>query len=291
MLTIFTPTYNRGYILPRLYNSLRLQSCKNFEWVIVDDGSTDNTYELVQNWITQNKIKIRYYQQPNQGKPMAHNLGVKKAEGKLFTCVDSDDYLTLDAVEIISKKEKELDEIDNVTGFVGMRVLQNKKPVGTYMPEKIQYSTLADLYNKYNYRGDTILVYRTDIIKKYEFPQIDGEKFIPETYLYDKIDQEGKLAVIHEGIYVCEYLKDGYTNNVKKLIMNNPKGYKLCAEQKLIFERDFKQKYIAATKYVLGSLLAKEKKYISKSPKIFLTLLAIPCAYIIYLKKYKFLGE
>lgn len=284
MLTIFTPTYNRGYTLPQLYNSLLKQTNQNFEWIIVDDGSTDNTKEIINKWINENKIKIRYFYQDNQGKPIAHNYGVKKAEGELFTCVDSDDYLKENAVEIILKNT--CINKENCVGMVGICITKDNKPSGTCMPENIDYATLGDLYNKHKYKGDTILIYKTDIIKKYEFPQIEGEKFIPETYLYDKIDQEGKLAIIREGIYVCEYLQDGYTKNVRKLIMNNPNGYRLCAEQSLKLSRNIKQKYIAASKYVLGSLLAKDKKYIRKSPNKILTVLAIPCAYIVYIKKY-----
>lgn len=289
MITIFTPTYNRAYILPRLYNSLTNQINREFEWIIVDDGSIDNTKELIEKWMKENKIAIRYFKQENQGKPMAHNLGVEKAKGELFACVDSDDYLTENAVKIILEKWNKVKDIQNCVGIVGMRIFENKEPVGTNMPENIEYSTLRDLYFKYKYKGDTILAYRTDIIKRYSFPKIEEEKFIPETYLYDKIDQEGELAIIPEGIYVCEYLEDGYTNNSKKLIKSNPKGYVLCAKQRMKLSRNLKEQYVACAKYVLGSILAKEKynSYIAKSPKKLLTILAIPCAYVIYWRKYK----
>lgn len=289
MLTIFTPTYNRAYILPRLYNSLTNQINKEFEWVIVDDGSTDNTEELIEKWIKENKIDIRYFKQENQGKPMAHNLGVQKTKGELFVCVDSDDYLTENAVKIILEKWNKVKNIQNCVGIVGMCIFENKEPVGTIMPENIEYSTLRDLYSKYGYRGDTILVYKTDIIKRHSFPKIEREKFIPETYIYDKIDQKGKLAIISEGIYICEYLEDGYTNNSKKLIKNNPKGYILCAKQRMELSKNLKEQYIACAKYVLGNILAKEKcnSYIAKSPKKLLTILSIPVSYAMYLKKYK----
>lgn len=286
MLTIFTPTYNRAYVLPRLYKSLIEQKNKDFEWVIVDDGSTDNTEILVKKWIDEEKIKILYYQQENQGKPIAHNLGVKNSNGELFTCVDSDDYLISNATEIILNKWNDAKENKNCVGIVGKCIFANGKNVGTDMPFGIEFSTLSDLYNKYKFRGDTILILKTEEIKKYTFPKIEGEKFIPETYLYDKIDQDGELATIQEGIYICEYLQDGYTANSAKLIKDNPKGYILMAEQKLTLAKTIKEKYKACAQYVLGSILANEKGYIKKANKKILTVLSLPCAYIVYYKKY-----
>ena len=287
MITIFTPTYNRAYILHRLYNSLIKQTNKNFEWIIVDDGSTDNTSELIEKWIKEKKVNIRYYWQTNQGKPAAHNLGTQKANGELFVCVDSDDYVTENAVDVIEKKWKEIENYGDCTGIVGTRITQQGKPVGTYMPANIKYSTLDDLYNKYKYKGDTILIFKTDIIKKFRFPKIEGEKFIPETYLYDQIDQEGKLAIINDGIYVCEYLNDGYTANVVKLIKNNPNGYALYAEQHMNYTKTKKEKLKAASKYVLGNWLAHNKGYVKRSSKKLLTIISMPFAFWVYIKKYK----
>ena len=285
MITIFTPTYNRAYILPQLYNSLIKQNNNNFEWIIVDDGSTDSTKEIVDKWIKEKKIVIRYFYQENQGKPIAHNCGVKNAKGELFVCVDSDDYLTENAVKTILDKWRKIKYSKDCTGIVGMRITENGMPVGTLIP-KIQYSTLDDLYTKYKYKGDTILIFRTEIIKKYLFPKIEGEKFIPETYLYDKIDQEGKLATIQEGIYICKYLEDGYTANTINIIKNNPKGYALCAKQKIQVTQSYRNKFKFCAKYVLGNILANEKGYIHKSPEKILTILSIPFAYSIYYKKY-----
>lgn len=287
MLTIFTPTYNRAYVLPRLYKSLIEQKNKDFEWIVVDDGSTDDTETLVKNWIDEKKIDIIYYKQENQGKPIAHNLGVEKSSGELFTCIDSDDYLTSNATEIILNKWNNVKKNKNCVGIVGKCIFSDGKNVGTDMPVGITFSTLNDLYNKYKFRGDTILVFKTEEIKKYVFPKIEGEKFIPETYLYDKIDQDGKLAMIQEGIYICEYLQDGYTANSSKLIKNNPKGYILMAEQRLQLSKKFKEKYKAAAQVVLGNFLANKHGFIRKTQHKFILILSIPCAYWVYLKRYK----
>ncbi len=288
MVTIFTPTYNRAYILSRVYESLLKQTNKNFEWIIVDDGSKDNTEELVKKWIEEKKIQIRYFKQTNQGKMMAHNKGVKEAKGELFVCVDSDDYLINEAVEIIERKWKNEKLVKNCVGLIGTKIFENGNTVGgTNMPKNIEYTTLQKLYLKYKFKGDTTLVFRTNIIKKYEFPKIEGEKFIPEGYIYDQIDQEGELAIIQEGICVCEYLEDGYTANSAKMIRDNPKGYILVAEQKLKFAKGIKQKLKMCAKIVLGNWLAKQKGYIKKSSHKILMILSIPLAYYVYLKKYK----
>ncbi len=287
MITVFTPTYNRKNTLNRLYSSLLGQTNKDFEWIIVDDGSTDDTKGLVNTWIIENKIKIKYFKQENQGKPIAHNKGVEEAKGELFVCVDSDDYLTEDAIDVIQKKWNEVKSEKDCVGMVGARVFESGIFVGTSMPQGIKYSTLQDLSSKYKYKGDTILVYRKEIIKKYKFPKIEGEKFISEGYLYDQIDEEGKLAIIYDNIYICEYLPNGYTANIAKLIKENPKGYILLANQKLKLAKSIKRKIKSSAMIILGNLLANQKGYIKKSSHKFLMLISIPFAYYVYFKKYK----
>ena len=287
MITVFTPTYNREYKLSQLYNSLICQTNKDFEWIIVDDGSADNTESLVASWINENKIKIRYYKQENQGKPIAHNKGVLESKGELFICVDSDDYLKEMAIEIIEKSWNNHRGNTNCVGMVAAKILKNNETVGTDMPKNVNYSTLQDLYYKYKHKGDTTLIYRCEIIKKYQFPKINGEKFIPETYLYNQIDQDGKLAIIYDKFYVCEYLEDGYTSNSAKLIKNNPIGYILSAEIAKKYANTFKAKIKATARIVLGNWLANKKGYFKSSDEKIMIILATPLAFIIYLKKYR----
>ena len=287
MITVFTPTYNREYKLSQLYNSLISQTNKDFEWIIVDDGSTDNTKSLVASWISENKIKIRYYKQKNQGKPIAHNKGVLESKGELFICVDSDDYLIDKAIEIIEKNWNKHRDNTNCVGMVAAKILKNNETVGTEMPKNVNYSTLQDLYCKYKHKGDTALIYRCEIIKKYQFPKINGEKFIPETYLYNQIDQEGKLAIIYDKFYVCEYLEDGYTSNSAKLIKNNPIGYIISAEIAKKYANTFRSKIKATAKIILGNWLANKKGYFKSSDEKIMIILATPLAFIVYLKKYR----
>ena len=209
------------------------------------------------------------------------------SSGEIFTCVDSDDFLTNNAIEIINRKWNECKEEKKCIGIVGTCIKLDGQPVGSGMISGVKSSTLYDLYNKHKYTGDTILVYKTEILKKYKFPKIEGEKFIPETYLYNQLDAEGELATIKDGVYVCEYLNDGYTNNSTKLISNNPKGYILAAEQELYIAKSLRGKLRAYAKVVLGNWLANNKKFIKKYDNKFLIILSMPMAYAIYLKKYK----
>lgn len=286
ILTIFTPTYNRGYIIGKLYDSLLSQTNKNFKWLIVDDGSNDNTEELVKSWIDEDKIEIKYIKQDNQGKHIAHNTGVENCDTELFFCVDSDDYLLDNAIEDIYDDYYKLKD-DNISGIVSIRLTKDRKPIGTDMPINIEYSSLSDLYEKYKFKGDTALVFKTNILKEYKFPKIDGEKFIGEEYIYCQIDAKYKLKVSHKKYYVCEYLEDEYTSNIFKLIKNNPKGYSILKKTKLKVSKSFIIKYKAASLYIVGCWLSKDKNILKKSTNKFITILAYPLAYVVYSIRFK----
>ena len=286
ILTIFTPTYNRAYVLGRLYESLTIQNNKSFEWLIVDDGSTDNTEELVNKWIKEDKIKIEYIKQENQGKHIAHNTGVDNCKTELFFCVDSDDYLLENAVEDILKSIDKISDND-VSGIVSLRLTKSGEAIGTEMPQGITYSSLSDLYEKYRFKGDTALVLKTSILKEYKFPKIDGEKFIGEEYIYCQIDEKHKLYISPYGYYVCEYLEDGYTKNIIKTIINNPKGYTFLKKKKLSVSKNIIIEYKSAALYLVGGKIAKQKNLIKNSPKKLITFLSVPLAFIVYNIRFK----
>lgn len=281
-VTIFTPTYNRAHTLSRLYESLCRQTNKNFEWIIVNDGSTDNTKDLVRKYINDGIIGIRYYYQSNQGKPIAHNIGVQMAKLKYFVCVDSDDYLTDDAIEKILKYAERLtDEI----GMVLFRGFPSGKNI-TQWNECVKTSTLHDAYKKYGLQGDTMLVYKTEIIKKEYFPQFEKEKFVPESYLYDRLDRYGKMKIINDTLYICEYLKDGYTATMRKVIKNNPKGYEAYIVQRIDFDDCIKERFFDSIRYICIKFIQGEKKISNSRHKLY-SLLALLPGYILYIKEYK----
>ncbi|MFQ6793627.1 MAG: glycosyltransferase family 2 protein [Thomasclavelia sp.] len=280
-ITVFTPTYNRSYTLERLYHSLIVQTNKNFEWLIVDDGSTDETVEMIKKFINEKKISIRYCFQENLGKAMAHNCGIKMINTELFTCVDSDDYLTENAVDVI------LTTWNNITNAIGI-VAKRIKPDGselTIMKNGKIYSTLKEAYDSGNLSGDTFLVYKSSEIRKYQFPHFSGEKFIPEAYLYDKLDQIGKMYLLNEGLYISEYLEDGYTRNFDKVIAHNPNGYMVYLKQRLELDTDFKDRYLDIARIISILFVLKKRKLVNNHR--FISLIAYPLGYFLYIKRFK----
>lgn len=260
-ITIFTPTYNRAYCLLNLYQSLCKQTSQKFEWVVVDDGSTDDTRSLIEGWIEESKINIRYFWQENAGKAQAHNLGVKIAEKQLFTCVDSDDMLVAHAVEkILTMWDEHPDKIGIICTCLGM----DYSPV-TYWDCKVQYCTLYDAYRKYGLKGEAMLIYQTNIIKRYKFPLFKGEKFVTEAYLYDQLDQEGNMYVTKEALYMREYLPDGYTLNIRKVLQENPRGYQAYLIQRLKLDKKLKYKVIDTVPYIENKEVMKDHRLIRDS--------------------------
>ena len=224
-LTIFTPTYNRGYIIGELYRSLLAQTCRDFCWLVVDDGSTDDTAELIASFAREGKIEITYLRQENGGKQRAHNAGVAACATELFFCVDSDDTLTPTAVEDVLELWARRRSDPRVAGIIAMRGRSATEPLGTRFPDGLETTTMWDLYYKLHHRGDTALVYRTDVLRAYPYEVAPGEKFIAETSVYHQIDQSYVLAVLPEVIWICAYLPDGYTAHVREVTRQNPVGY------------------------------------------------------------------
>ena len=285
-LTIFTPTYNRANTLEILYLSLCRQTNKDFYWLIIDDGSTDNTEQLIKQWIEDNKIIIHYHKQENRGKSMAHNKGVELSDSELFVCVDSDDYLTDDAVEIISKVWKKSEKND--VGILAFKRTENKAITKLSSTPKNIHTTLKNAYDNLGLTGDTMLVFKTEVIKKYSFPDIKGEKFVPEAYLYDLIDQDGKLILIQKPLYVCEYRQDGYTDNMAKLLKNNPKGYIAYINQRLRFDKTIKEKFLDSIRYIGIAMVLDNYSIIGNAVYPLITLAAYPLGILFYLKRYKY---
>lgn len=289
-ITVFTPTYNRGYILNELYDSLKLQSSKNFIWLIIDDGSNDNTSQLVQKWIDENIIKIKYYKQNNMGKSMAYNRAIELARTELFTCVDSDDSLDVKAIEeIINCYNKKVN--NTIIGIICFRF--NKKsntPITKFNDNLCIDDTLMNLYNNRGMSGDTMLIYKTNVIKKFRFPYFNDEKFVPESYLYDLIDKEGTLFVLRKYLYYGNYLNDGYTHNMKKIIAENPKGYEMFIKQRIKLDCNIKRRFLNSIRYIAICFVKKDSKIIKNSDYKIYSFLAYPFAKLYYnieFKKYK----
>ncbi|MGL6107516.1 glycosyltransferase family 2 protein [Romboutsia sp.] len=211
--TIFTPTYNRAYILENLYNDLKKQTFKDFEWLIVDDGSSDNTKQLVDKFILEDKLNINYIYKQNGGKHTAINTGIKNANGELFFIVDSDDRLLNESLKVVNDTWRSVDNKKELSGVVGLCVDTENEIVGTQMPEDKDICHFTDLYFKYGVKGDKSIIFTTDVIKQYSFPEIEGIKFLPESVVWHEISKKYKIKCINKPLRIVEYLDDGLTKN------------------------------------------------------------------------------
>lgn len=280
-LTIFTPTFNRSHEIKKLYDSLEKQSDKEFVWLVVDDGSSDGTNDLFEKWQKEASFKIEYVWQENAGKSMAHNLGVSNTQTELFTCVDSDDYLSSDAVSVIKKVWES--HVEGDVGILALReVTRRKKDM------KVQgiRTTLKNAEKVCGIKGDTMLIYKTNVLRKYSFPKFQGEKFVPENYLYDLIDREGKLIFLNKVLYCGDYLQDGYTQNMAKIIKRNPNGYLAYIEQRISFDDKMGERCKDIIRYIAISIVANRKNVIRRCKYPVLALLMYPLGIVFYKKRY-----
>lgn len=243
MISIITPTYNRSMLLKRCYNSLYFQTSKNFEWIIIDDGSTDNTEEVVRTFIDDNILNIMYIKQENQGKHIAHNTGVLNSSGDVIICLDSDDFLDKYAIEYVENLWIKVKNED-IIGIVMPRGDINGKRICSEFPKNVVKSKFFDLVHNYNFKGDTALFLRTDILKQNLFKQFDNEKFLTEISLYFNIDKYGYMWLDNNILYYCEYQEDGLTSKYRRLMKENPKGasytYFLCYKKSSKFKDKLK---------------------------------------------------
>ncbi len=280
-LTIFTPTYNRANTLKRLYSSLCIQTVKDFIWLVVDDGSTDNTEELFELWSENRYFAVRYVKQQNGGKMRAHNCGVKQANTELFVCVDSDDYLEQNAVEKILNCWQD-NKKDFYAGIIAYKSADGLNPVGNEFI-KLNRVTLSGEY-KAGFKGDTTLIYRTDVLKDHLFPEIENEKFVTEAYIYDQIDQKFQMLLLPEICTIIEYLPDGYSNSYLKLLRENPIGWSLYYKQCYKLERSFSLKIKYISKYICFSLLGKSSHILKKSGNRLFCVFCYPLGVLLYYK-------
>lgn len=241
MITIFTPTYNRAYILPKLYESLCQQTCKDFEWLVVDDGSTDDSHQLLEKWKFEKKIDLKILTRPNGGKSTAINLGVQNAQGNLFFIVDSDDFLSLDAIEKITSDEKIIANENfsfPIAGFCYKKVNYRTGNVISSSDMNIPLTASSlELAFKYKMAGDKAEVFYTNVLRNFPFPEIPNNKFIPEALIWYRIANAGyKLIIKDEAIYQCDYIEDGYTKNFKTNLKKNCKGFALFYKECLNYK-------------------------------------------------------
>ncbi|KYG27662.1 glycosyltransferase family 2 protein [Alkalihalobacillus trypoxylicola] len=283
LLTVFTPTYNRAYTLNQCYESLKRQSSKEFIWLIIDDGSSDGTKELVEKWICDNDIQIQYDYQENQGMHGAHNRAYELISTELNVCIDSDDYLPDQAVEKINHFWRE-NGCEEYAGIVGLDASKGGQIIGTRLPKFLNDSTLTDLYSKHKMKGDKKLVYRTELMKQIPpYPIFEGEKYCPLSYKYIMADQICPLLILDEVLCIVEYLEDGSSLNMIHQYKKNPRGFSFFRKKAMEFAPNFKDKLRESIHYVSSNLLMKNKRYLLESPCKMTTVIASPAGLVLYL--------
>ena len=280
-LTIFTPAYNRAHTLPRTYESLLQQDCKEFIWLIVDDGSQDNTAELVRQWQSQdNGFEIRYIYKENGGMHTAHNTAYENIDTELNTCIDSDDRLAAGAVrKILTKWESVRDR--GYAGIIGLDSDFDGHIIGKGFPEGMTETSVIGYYAAGG-SGDKKLVYRTEIINKYpSYPVFEGEKYVALSYKYRLIDQDYKMAVLDEILCNVEYQPDGSSNTMWRQYLKNPKGWAFWRKVCMQYPISRKRMVVDCINYVSSSLLYKNRRFIAESPRKLLTILCIPAGAVL----------
>ena len=288
LITVFTPLYNRIETLQRTYQSLCNQSCFDFEWLIIDDGSTDNPYEIIKEWINaDNGFIIRYIHKENGGMHTAHNVAYEHINTELNVCIDSDDYMPKNAIQLISDCWKKC----RTKGYAGIIALDfansTQTVIGKELPSDKESTTLSGYYENGG-AGDKKLIYRTDIIRDTPpYPVFDNEKYVSLAYKYHIIDEKYELKILNECVCIVDYQLDGSSTNMYRQYVNNPKGFAFWRKEQMRHGKGVIQKYKACVHYVSSSMISKNKRFIYESPCKVLTVLSIPLGVVLtlYIKR------
>ena len=274
MITVLTPTYNRGNIINNAYESLVNQTNKKFEWLVIDDGSIDNTKDVIHKFLKQKKIDVRYYKKENGGKHSALNYGIKKAKGNLILILDSDDYLSENAIELVYNYWNKYKNNKKICGMTFLRKINNPIYKDKLFDECV--SNMIDFkYNEGNL-ADMCEVMRKDILLEYPYPIFEGEKFLSEVIVTGEIAKKYDTAYIPIEIYYTNYLEDGLSLNWLKLVVNNPLGAR--ANCMLFMDKRFK--FMIRLKncvlFNIYSFIGKKKIFTDTKMKTFAFIFYIP---------------
>lgn len=303
-LTIFTPAFNRAHTISRTYDSFCRQSCHDFEWLIIDDGSIDSTRNLVLSWfdnpIISNKgniikgfskkapwLRIKYIYQQNQGMHGAHNTAYDNITTELNMCIDSDDYIPDDSVaKIVAFWNSQTEENrKKYAGIIGLDIDdKTHEIIGNEFPTEMKSTTLSGYYRNGG-KGDKKLVYRTDIIKSTpRYPLFEGERYVGLNYKYIIIDKTYELLILNEPLIIVDYQADGSSSGMYRQYWNNPKGWSFYRKFEMENTKDLKRKFMVCIHYVSSSIICRNKTFLKDSPEKILTIMAIPFGLLLYMK-------
>lgn len=299
-LTVFTPAYNRAHTIGRTYQSLCRQTCHDFEWLVVDDGSSDTTRELITSFLTDVEVvddneffgyskdaswlRVHYIYQQNQGMHGAHNTAYDAICTELNTCIDSDDYMPDDAVDKILNLWNALsaEEKKKYSGIVALDVDDNNLEI-IGLPLDDRKSTTINGYYERGGRGDKKLIYRTEVIKSTPpYPIFEGEKYVGLGYKYRLIDQQYELLILNEPVCIVDYQLDGSSHSMYKQYWNNPRGWAFSRKNEMLYTKSLKRKFLVCAHYVSSCIRFKNVHFLSESPCKFCTFLSIPLGVVMY---------
>ena len=284
--TVFTPTYNRAYLLGQVYASLLNQSYIDFKWVIIDDGSKDNTEELVLSWIKEGRLNIIYEKQDNQGRFAA----LKYFEGELLVVLDSDDCLKNHALKSLHTCW-ESEKGNHYCGIISYMIDQQDKIIGTPFPPNLEAQRIYELRDKYRMKGDKAVFFSIDKIKKYKYPIIKGEKFIGDDFIMNLVNEIEPMYILRDTLYIREYQKDSITNHLVSTWCNSPVGMSIYYNQTMNYIHYDKLRYfVYAMKYVCFAYMSNQKNIIvNANKKTAVLIMYIPgliyCRYLKYKNK------
>ncbi len=224
-ITILTPTYNRASLLPRLFDSLLRQTNKDFEWIVVDDGSTDDTREVVANLKEKcgGAFPMGYVYKANGGKHMAINIGAERARGELLFIADSDDLLTDDALETVANSWHDISDDKSFAGIAGLDItMDTREVIGSGLPQEHIDCNAIDIRYRHHVTGDMKEVFCTEVLREFPFPEFAGERFCPEQLVWFRMARRYRLRYINKPIYIADYQPDGITAGITRARMRNP---------------------------------------------------------------------